>query len=458
MDDRSPAKPSAAGADGRHRLNAVDRALLAADRTLRGMGYPGFETLTSVWLGGPIDVARLRAALTRLGRRHPLLTARLVEAADKGGPCWHFRPDGRDAPLRETHLGSATPHEVLNHAGRLLSTPSDPAGADPIRFHLLHRPGGGDVFLMQYNHALMAHHDAVHLLRQLDQLGACPPGEEAALGALTQPRSPWRDPVWAYLRRFPRHRRRAALQATGQWLRGFRGRVVQLGGDAPAGPGRARLCLAVRRLDAEPTRALESRVLHACGFPNLSMAILGSAFRALWRLAPRPDAAQRYLGAALGVELGPGKAAGPVLHNLASLLPVLARPEDLDDRDRLAVLLGRQLRERLAADTDLGMLVLTAVMGRQPGRARWVVEFGLRHMLSLWYAYFGPLDGAGRQFCGASVREVFSAGPSWSPGGLTLLVNQFDGQLFFQATYVPASVPEPLVQEFLDLLLEDLGG
>ena len=42
--------------------------------------------------------------------------------------------------------------------------------------------------------------------------------------------------------------------------------------------------------------------------------------------------------------------------------------------------------------------------------------------------------------------------------GVTLLVNQFRGQLHFQATYVPESVPEPLANAFLDEVLRDLGA
>jgi hypothetical protein len=441
---------TACGDDRQWRLNAVDRTLLSVDRTLRGMGYPGFETQTLVWLHGPVNVGLLRSALTLLSHRYPLLTARLVAAEDRGTPYWQFPPNGRAAILRESALDSASPQAVIEHAGRLLSIPSDPAEADPIRFHLLHRPCGRDVFLMQYNHALMEHRDAVPLLRHLDRLACCPSD-----GALAPP-AQWRDPVWAYLRGFPRQRRRAALQATVQWLRQLRGRVVQLGRDIAVSPRRMQLRVVCRRVSALGTRALESRVLRTCGVPSLSLAILGSAFRALCRLAIRPEAIQQHLSAALGVELRPRKSAKLALHNMTSLLPVLVRPEDLEDRDQLAVMLSRQLRERLAADTDLGMLELTTLLSRQPRRARWAVEFGLRHMLSLWYAYFGPLDEAGRQFCGAAVKEVFSAGPSWSPVGLTLLVNQFDGQLFLVVTYVPESVPEAQVHDFLDLLLADL--
>src|SRR5207248_1379668 len=104
----------------------------------------GFETQTFVWLDGQIEAVRLRSALALLGRRHPPITSRLVEA-EGGSPFWQFRP-AADPVLQEATLDSAAAQSVLDHAGQLLSTPSDPTGADPIRFHLLHRPDGGDVF------------------------------------------------------------------------------------------------------------------------------------------------------------------------------------------------------------------------------------------------------------------------------------------------------------------------
>ena len=434
----------------RRRLNRADRALLAVDRALRAMGGAGFDTQTFVWLDGRADVPRLRAALGRLGRRRPETTARLAED-DAGGPCWRFRPDDRGAALHETDLGSEAPAEVLGHAGRLLAAPSDPAQVDPIRFHLLHRPGGRDVFLMQYNHTLMGHNDAAPLLRLIDRLAA---GEDAEAGAA----GCQGDPVRAYLRRFPRGRRHAALRAADQWLRRLRrqyGGAVQLGRDSP---GPIRLRVITRQLGPEHAEALDARVLRACGLPSPSLAILASAFRVLDRLtAGRGGAAGRAFSAGLGIAFRPDRSAEPLLQNVTSLLPVAARPEELGDRDGLLRALNGRMREQLAADMDLGMLGLAALLGRRPRQARWVVEFALRHLVSLWYAYFGSMDAAGRAFCGAPVREAFSAGPAWPPVGLTLLVNRYGGRLFFQVTHVPASVPEALADEFLDLLLRDLA-
>jgi hypothetical protein len=138
------------------------------------------------------------------------------------------------------------------------------------------------------------------------------------------------------------------------------------------------------------------------------------------------------------------------------MVPIWAEMGDLQDRDRLVHRLGGQLRERLACDIDLGVLELATIFTRRPQQARWAIELLLRYCASLWYGYFGKLDGVGEQFCGAAVDQVFSAGPCWAPVGLTLLVNQYGGRLLFQATYLPDVVAEPLVHAFLDQLLEDL--
>jgi hypothetical protein len=115
------------------------------------------------------------------------------------------------------------------------------------------------------------------------------------------------------------------------------------------------------------------------------------------------------------------------------------------------------MREHLTTEMDLGILALMALFGRRPRRAEWALEVALRHMFSLWYAFFGAPAGLG-PFCGAPVEAVYSAGPSWAPVGLTLLVNQFAGQLFFQTTSVPESVPASGAEDFLDILLADLGS
>jgi hypothetical protein len=105
---------------------------------------------------------------------------------------------------------------------------------------------------------------------------------------------------------------------------------------------------------------------------------------------------------------------------------------------------------------DWGVLRLANAFHRKPRHIRWVVEHLLRWTYSLWYAYFGSLNSVGRQFCGIDIEKVCYVGPTWSPLGVSLLANQFQGRLHFQATYDSDLVAEPLAQAFLDAILADL--
>jgi hypothetical protein len=430
------------------RLNAADRAMLTVDRILREMGSAGFETQTLVWTSAPIDVVALRTAIARLSARHPVITARLVDCAERG-PHWQFRP-GAACPLEEV-ASSADPTAVLDYAGRLLSAPSYPAEADPVRFHLLHRPNGREVLILQYNHALIDNNAALFVLQEIDRLsrfGADKPEEGQNEG---------RDLVREYLRRFPRdRRRRAASRNLRQWGRSVRGGVVTLS-KRPTRAVTGGVRIATRALDENATRALEARVIQTTGFPSLSMALAGSAFRAIGRLTPQRGIEGRGFVAGIGVDLGLRGRGGLIFQNLVSLVPISARAEELHDRDALVRMLSRQLRERLAGDADLGMLQLVALLGHRPD-GRWVIEHALRHSFSLWYAYFGSLDAIGDSFCGAPIEQIYYAGPAWPAVGLTLLVNQHRNRLFLQATYTFESVPETLAHCFLDLVIADLAA
>ena len=65
-----PPEPRSSRGSGQA-LSAMDNALLSVDRILRGIGTPGFETQSLVWLAGRIDVNRLRTALVRLSDAIP---------------------------------------------------------------------------------------------------------------------------------------------------------------------------------------------------------------------------------------------------------------------------------------------------------------------------------------------------------------------------------------------------
>lgn len=440
-------KSPAAG--GLQRLNPIDRAMRCADLALRRVRYPGLETQMLVWLDRRVDATSLRMAIARLSHRHPVIASRLVESGedDDARPYWRLRP-GAVCPLREEVVHDDDRQAVLDCAGQLLSTPQELAHCDPLRFHLIHRPGGKDVVLLQYNHVLMDNKATVPLLREIASLSKSE--------VETAPQVEQGNPILDYLGRFSHDvRRAAALEAVQLQAHALRGRAATLVGPGPEPAGPARLQIATRTMQREETAALRARIIALCGFPSLSMAILASAFRAIGQLGPSSDRGGHFVaGIGVGLDLHAGET--PVLGNLTSVIPIRAEREELDNRDALVRMLSAQMRERLATGIDLGALRVTTLFSRRPRYIQWVVEHLLRYGYSLWYAYFGPLDPAGEQLCGARIEEIFYTGPVWSSIGLTLLVNQYRGRLHFQATYDPRVAPPSLADAFLEFVCNDL--
>ncbi len=452
-------------------LNPLDLALCCVDRAIRGMGYPGFETQLLVWLTGRADAARLRRAIARLGRLHPVITSRLHQrvAEDVGGAWWEFQ-NGAEADMAEIELDTADPARVLARAGQLLSTPQDPAESAPLRFYLLHRPGGGDVFLMQYNHVLMDNGASslvvreIDRLSQLDDLAVCPPQKTRA-----EPPGDGCRMMARYLRRFSHAQRRsAATGAVDLNGRVLRGRAAILGkgeedssliyqpAEQTTGRRQVHLNVATRSLDSEATRAIHAQAVKLCGLPSLSMAILASAFRAMGQLGPSDRNGQRNYVAGIGLDLNLRSGGNPLFQNLLSIVPISARPQELASRPELVQLLSRQFRSRLESRIDLGIVRLATGFAPRVRHMRWALEHLVRYSYSLWYAYFGALDAIGPDFCGTPVESAQYIGPAWSPMGIGMLVNQFGGRLCFQLTYDPYLVSEALVNQFLDATLADL--
>jgi hypothetical protein len=418
------------------------------------MGYPGFETQMLIWLAGRIDANRLRQAIVRLARRHPAITARLVEPDSKDGmgPYWQLRPDVK-AELAQIDLASDEPQAVLTAAEGLLSTPHDPLIGNPLRFHLLHRPGGHQVLLLQYNHALMDNSATPPLVRELNELCRSPESTDEP------PRFEPHDLVRRRLARVPHaERRRASAAAIELQGRTLRGRAAILGKGDEDKPRTPRLRIATRTLEPDLTRAIGAQSTRLCGLPSLSMTILAAVFRAIGALGPQGRNADRNYIAGIGLDLNLRGGGQALLQNLLSVVAITAAPSELADRDTLIRNLSRQMRERLEDRIDLGILRLALGFQRRPRHRHWVLAHLLRWCYSLWYAYFGSLDSAGRDLAGVPIEQIQYLGPTWSPMGIALLANQYRGRLLLQLTYDPDLVSDPLAQQWLDRVVDDLTG
>jgi hypothetical protein len=436
----------------RQPLNGLDIALRCIDRSIRGMGYAGFETQMLVWLRDRVDVPLLRRAIERLGRRHPVITSRLVEEAGVP-PYWQFQRDA-SPQLGEASIPSAELSAVLDCAAGILSQRRDPASADPLCFHLLHRQGGGDVFLMQYNHTLMDNAGTTQLLRELDQLALGGP----AAGDDRVRHEP-RFLVGRYLSKIPHSQRQAATRAAAELQsRTLRGRAALLGSGEEDKPRKGALRIAGRVIEPDQVRAIRQRAIAVCGLPSLSMTILAGAFRAVRALGPpERNTGRRYM-AGIGLDLNLRASGEALFQNLLGLVAINARPEELADREGLVRMLSQQMRDRLVQRHDTGVMRLAHGFQRRPRHVSWVMEHLLRWSCTVWYAYFGSLDALGPRFAGASVERVHYVGPTWSPMGIGLVANQYGGRIYLQLTYDPELVPVTLASDYLDEILRDLDS
>jgi hypothetical protein len=416
----------------------------AVDLGLRAMGYPGFETQLILWLSGSIDATQLEESLSRLAVVEPLIVSRLQHESN-GVPGW--RADGNRPELSLATLDDDTTDSVFEYAAEQLGRPADPAQHEPIRFHLIRRPQFGDVFLMQYNHTLLDNRGSVGIVKKIGRLAR---GDEISA---SHDRG---DATRRYLLRYPFARRRAAAKrALDAWWQCIRGGAATLGRPNGISPLMPQYRVLSTRLEAAQTGAFQSSTLAACGLPAMSMSILASAFCALAGLTGERSR-QRGWTAGIGVDLGLRRPGGSDLHNLMSIVPLRAERDELGDSRALANQLKDQLRRHLQQEIDLGMLQLISTFTRRPHRLRWGVDHCLAHGFSLWYAYFGALDALGKEFLGVPIDNVSYVGPCWSPMGITLLAQQYQGRLALQVTYVPDLVADHDAQKFLQCLRADV--
>jgi hypothetical protein len=431
---------------GQHTLNTADRTLLSLSQSLRADGYGALADQMQVWLRGRVDANALRTALARLSRTHPVVTARL-DCPRNGLPCWRYRP-GAECTLHEVSLSSASEEDVLRQTAAILATPNDPTKSDPVAFHLLHLPDDRDLFLVQHDHCLMDINGTKLLVREINRLASSNAEPKAPINT-------HEDGIRAHLKRFSLWQRLAAIWRLGKLTREFsRSEPVTLCETTEPTPG-GTLRIAVRELDEEQTTRFTKQTVALCGFRSVSLAILSSVFRAILRHTPRPPNERSALFVYLGTNLRGPSDRGPIFHNLSSMLPLLVRPDQMNDRTELIRLLNRLMRERIRENTDLAFLQWAwwlrnlPCVQRRPAR-----DVYFRQCVN--YGYMGVLVERNESFCGAPIERIFPVAQMYSPPALSVAPSLCGGRLILPVLYVADTVPQERIQGFLDTLVADL--
>jgi len=422
--------------------------MFGAHQVLRRMGYPGFVNQIVVELAGRIDVTPLRRAIDRLCHRYPVLAARIVPDGLIRWAYWSFRP-GEVVDLHEADLDAPGRDPVMAYAQQILAIPFDLSRENPASFHLLHSPDGRDTLILHFEHAVMDSNALDSLILELDSLIRCDDHADP-------PPAPEPDDIRNYLKRFPFRTRLSAIFRTRTdpppWRNGPA--VTLVSRTLLLGPRPYRI--AFREVPASTLAAVNARITKACGYPNLSMGLLASIFRAILEHVAEPPHRFGRLITHIGFNLRPPDEGDTTsVRNIATVMPIDASIDEAADRDGLLKTLSRRLRDRLKRQVDLGLLQLVYWHSRRI----WFVRFPLKTLFmkrqSLNYGCFNSIIAPGATFAGVPIEAAYHVASTSSPPGLSLLANRFQGRLLFTAVYVPDAVPPSRMEAFLDRLISD---
>jgi hypothetical protein len=427
---------------GRQALSAADLHMLRTHDNLQSLGQAGLLCQTQVWCAGRVDEARLRAALADLCRRHPVMQSRLVRGDGGKRGSWVFT-GGPGLSLHVHELPGSGEADVLGCAERLLAAPVHLDREPPLAFHLLRRPAGGDVLVLQFCHALMDGRAPDLLLAELER-----PAPEVGSG----PADDAADPLAEHLARFSRWRRfRSVLQAF-RLSRRHRGEPMTIAlpdlPDRVHGPPR----IALRSLGREETERLGARLRKLCGYESMAAALLASGFRATAACASRRFGDNARCRTFVPLNLRGPADLRPIFRNLLSRVTVSAAPAELADRDGLTRAINAQVRDALRRGEDLGWLQLMCLFS--PRRKRAVnPERGRR---SFAFSFHGRAVAGFDSLCGTAVERLFTLLTNAYPPGLHLHANQLDGRLHLSVFFTAGAIPESVANAFLDTVAADL--
>jgi hypothetical protein len=432
----------------RQPLNPADLTMLRIHDFLQSLGYAGLVCQTQVWCAGRTDEARLRVALAALCQRFPVMQSRLVRGYRTAEASWVYT-GGPGLPLHVHELPDPSEAAVLGCAERLLAQPLDLGQEPPLAFHLLRRPGAGDVLVLQFAHALMDGRAPEVLLSQLERPA---PDNGAGQG----PANGDDDFSEGYLAGHSRWRRfRSVCYSVCQNWRHRDEPMTIASPDLPRwvlGPPR----IALRSVSRADTERLSSRLRRLCGYEAIGAAFLASGFRATAACATRCFGANARCRTFIPFNLRPSGDRQPVFGNLMATVTVSAERAKLADRDGLTRAINAQQRDNLRRGEDLGVMqVMSWLRGRPRVIRQLMLEPGVRER-TFGFSFHGRAIAGFDSLCGTAIERLFTVVTDVYPPGLQLQVNHINGRLHLSLFYTAGAIPEPVANAFLDVLVDDV--
>ncbi|MDM7999058.1 MAG: hypothetical protein QUS33_03410 [Dehalococcoidia bacterium] len=449
-------------------LNCIDKGLLA----LHSKNEPMMEHCI-VSVDGPVDPAKLRAALTAVLRRHP--TWRSIIHAGL------FRQVRAERDCRGEDVLSVwdfpTPHDSLTlqgcdieewHNRRLIewmNRPLDPFREVPCRFLLLRRNRRGSTIVFTCHHSAA---DGLHLFRFAAEvigeynggsgircLTACtaPDGGRDGLVALARSRRP--KVTHFYLRILGSLIHRfllAPFSPNTKLYRRSHKRSPEVG-----------LCLG----SLTPHELSQIRSRSKASGATINDALLAACFRAVQQWNDVHRKPTRKISIMVPVDIG-GSNPSPLAGNQVSFISVSTMPKDRTDPDRLL----RRLAEKTSHMLEKGIAFSIVYAARfctllSSRTTKCVADFLmvtriyldsilLTNLGVIWPKGIVVVEGG--KLGDSRIASVVGIPPVVSPMGMSLCACTFEDHLYITLTYKSEQFSEAEAKSFLNLYLHELRG
>lgn len=445
-------------------LNPCDYLFLAHHRRLERQGVAGYTALMVLEMRGHPDPSRMRSALDRVLAQHPVFQSGIRVSLMLARPYWRVPPSGlgstRAASCYRHHVGCGAAGEASLYR---CEPPEDQRWDLPrgglLRLDQYDLPGDRSLIFLRWPHFLMDAEGAQWLLSEMQR--------QDATGGDTLP-----PPA-------PVHAQSAiqVLQGQGSLLRRFRllreglrlqrelgsAQTIPLVHPAPGGERETRVLH--RSWTGANLAAIQANARqHAPAGPRLySRYLAACVLRALDRIYRENGASTPRFVIPLPMSVVPPAEPGaagrrrPLWGNYLVSPNLVAESATIADRGTLGEAIARQLDDYSARN---GELAQWAMMWMASAMRIWMYDIMLRMpigfgSLSSGYSYYGeiprPVDALG----GATVVNLWGAGPMVTPPGWNPVFSRHGDRLNLSLTHNRPSVPDELAGRFLDLIEEE---
>lgn len=443
----SPQRPTALPA------TCSDGFLLGLESLMRRTGQGHHLAVTVVECAGRPDLAALRATAERLGRRHPILHARIARSRRDWIARWRLDeavPAAIPVELHRLPGVAAEGREVASvdelAAGLLNAGDIDIRRTGPkLRLHVVATAADRWSLLVVWSHALL---DAVGMAKFLRELAGpgedhgCPPGGGDPPPAPASPLELYRKarPMIAEMRSFP----------------AWRVRSLHRGAAAP-GTSRFR----VFRFDREASAAIRAKMAATAGELLLLPYFAACAARAVRAViaARHPDEAVPVL-LSLPVQRQGDPAKRPLFQNHMVPYTVLLTAEELAELQPATRALYRKYADFMRRKLPAAMDALMGLMERCPSRLynRPAFHYMRGEICTLFHSHTGVFAPGLETMFGSPVLNGHHIPSVCSPPGIGIFFSEHAGLLSLTVSWKDGCL-SPLELELLTTVLAgDLGA